>query len=165
MNLPGAGQRVVRTEVGHALQFETDARVRYFVEENPVLTRQHRSHHQPTGTCIRNRHRSGTDRRDNRTQHLHRRRITRRTVRHRDRTVDATVAGFRKLERLRARERARRLDTWRHDRSVELAQHRRTWLSMNTGTDARALLPRPQICRTLHPRRQLPDRQSRGQDS
>ncbi|WP_257207370.1 DUF6188 family protein [Rhodococcus erythropolis] len=39
MNLPGAGQRVARAEVGHALQFETDERVRYFVEENPVLTR------------------------------------------------------------------------------------------------------------------------------
>ncbi|MFD6516884.1 DUF6188 family protein [Rhodococcus sp. NPDC060176] len=39
MNLPGVGQRVVRTEVGHALQLETDAHVRYFVEENPVLTR------------------------------------------------------------------------------------------------------------------------------
>ncbi|MFC8935594.1 DUF6188 family protein [Rhodococcus sp. NPDC057135] len=39
MNLPSAGHRVVRAEVGHALQFETDAHVRYFVEENPVLTR------------------------------------------------------------------------------------------------------------------------------
>ncbi|MDI9960647.1 MULTISPECIES: DUF6188 family protein [Rhodococcus] len=36
--LVGVGQRVVRTEVGHALQFETDAHVRYFVEENPALT-------------------------------------------------------------------------------------------------------------------------------
>ncbi|MFB9780649.1 DUF6188 family protein [Rhodococcus baikonurensis] len=39
MNLPGAGQRVARAEVGHAVQFETDERVRYLVEENPVLTR------------------------------------------------------------------------------------------------------------------------------
>ncbi|WP_435369467.1 DUF6188 family protein [Rhodococcus erythropolis] len=39
MILPGAGQRVARAEVGHAVQFETDERVRYFVEENPVLTR------------------------------------------------------------------------------------------------------------------------------
>lgn len=38
MNLPGAGHRIVRAEVGHALQFETDAHVRYFVEENPVFT-------------------------------------------------------------------------------------------------------------------------------
>ncbi|MDV6211978.1 DUF6188 family protein [Rhodococcus erythropolis] len=39
MNLPGAGQRVVRTEISYALRVETDAHVRYFVEENPVLTR------------------------------------------------------------------------------------------------------------------------------